>query len=95
MLRLCCSFSPYAGLPMLPALPKMLPALPRAPAYAQGSQACLQVLFGVNQRLRIEDVDSPLVSVRPVKNVLLVIVTGDRGLCGGYNNFVLKKVRQR
>jgi len=33
--------------------------------------------------------------VRPVKNVLLVVVTGDRGLCGGYNNFVLKKVRQR
>ncbi len=51
-----------------------------------------QVLFGVNQRLRVEDVDSPLVNVRPVKNVLLVIVTGDRGLCGGYNNFVLKKV---
>ena len=40
----------------------------------------------------MEDVDSPLVNVRPVKNVLLVIVTGDRGLCGGYNNFVLKKV---
>ena len=51
-----------------------------------------QVLFGVNQRLRVEDVDSPLVNVRPVKSVLLVIVTGDRGLCGGYNNFVLKKV---
>ncbi len=55
--------------------------------------AC-QVLYGVNQRLRIEDVDSPLVNVRPVKNVMLVIVTGDRGLCGGYNNFVLKKVRR-
>ena len=54
----------------------------------------LQVLFGVNQRLRVEDVDSPLVNIRPVKSVLLVIVTGDRGLCGGYNNFVLKKVGQ-
>lgn len=52
------------------------------------------MLFGVNQRLRVEDVDSPLVNVRPVKSVLLVIVTGDRGLCGGYNNFVLKKVRE-
>ena len=52
------------------------------------------MLYGVNQRLRIEDVDSPLVNVRPVKNVMLVIVTGDRGLCGGYNNFVLKKVRR-
>ena len=54
----------------------------------------MQVLFGVNQRLRVEDVDSPLVNIRPVKSVLLVIVTGDRGLCGGYNNFVLKKVGQ-
>ena len=40
----------------------------------------------------MEDVDSPLVNIRPVKSVLMVIVTGDRGLCGGYNNFVLKKV---
>ena len=32
---------------------------------------------------------------RPVKNVLLVCVTGDRGLCGGYNNFVIKKTEQR
>ena len=40
----------------------------------------------------MEDVDSPLVAVRPVKKVLLVIVTGDRGLCGGYNNFIIKKV---
>ena len=54
----------------------------------------VQVLYGVNQRLRIEDVDSPLVNVRPVKSVTLVVVTGDRGLCGGYNNFVLKKVRR-
>lgn len=24
---------------------------------------------------------------------LLVVVSGDRGLCGGYNNFVIKKAR--
>jgi hypothetical protein len=52
-----------------------------------------QVLYGVNQRLRVEDVDSPLCDVRPVKTVLLTILTGDRGLCGGYNNFIIKKVR--
>ena len=50
------------------------------------------MLYGVNQRPRTEDVDSPLCSVRPVKTVLLVCITGDRGLCGGYNNFILKKV---
>lgn len=51
-----------------------------------------QVLYGVNQRLRVEDVDSPLCEVRPVKSVLLVVLTGDRGLCGGYNNFIIKRV---
>merc|ERR1719171_2440483 len=51
----------------------------------------VKVLYGVNQRLQDEDVDSPLTSIRPVKSVLLVVVTGDRGLCGGYNNFVIKK----
>jgi hypothetical protein len=50
------------------------------------------MLYGVNQRLRVEDVDSPLCDVRPVKTVLLVAITGDRGLCGGYNNFIIKKV---
>ncbi len=54
-----------------------------------------QVLYGVNQRLRTEDVDSPLCTIRPVKSVLLVVVTGDRGLCGGYNNFILKQTERR
>lgn len=56
------------------------------------SENLVKVLYGVNQRLRTEDVDSPLINVRPVKTVLLAVVTGDRGLCGGYNNFVIKKV---
>merc|ERR1711937_239731 len=51
----------------------------------------VKVLYGVNQRLMDEDVDSPLTTIRPVKTVLLVVVTGDRGLCGGYNNYVIKK----
>ena len=50
------------------------------------------MLYGINQRMRVEDVDSPLLDVRPVKTILLVGVTGDRGLCGGYNNQVIKKV---
>ena len=55
----------------------------------------IKVLWAVNQKLRVEDVDSPLVAVRPVKSVLLVCVTGDRGLCGGYNNFAIKKTEAR
>jgi F-type H+-transporting ATPase subunit gamma len=59
------------------------------------SENLVKVLYGVNQRLRQEDVDSPLCDVRPVKTVLLVILTGDRGLCGGYNNFIIKKSEKR
>lgn len=59
------------------------------------SENLVRVLYGVNQRLRVEDVDSPLVNIRPVKSVLLVVVTGDRGLCGGYNNMIIKKAEQR
>merc|ERR1719453_2494236 len=55
----------------------------------------VKVLYGVNQRLQDEDVDSPLTTIRPVSQVLLVVVTGDRGLCGGYNNYVIKKAVAR
>ncbi|GAX75217.1 hypothetical protein CEUSTIGMA_g2661.t1 [Chlamydomonas eustigma] len=59
------------------------------------SENLVKVLYGVNQRLRVEDVDSPLCNIRPVKTVMLVVITGDRGLCGGYNNFILKKTEAR
>merc|ERR1711862_914055 len=55
----------------------------------------VKVLYGVNQRLEDEDVDSPLTTIRPVKSVLLVVITGDRGLCGGYNGYVIKKAVAR
>jgi len=59
------------------------------------SEKLVQVMYGLNQRLASEDVDSPLCQIRPVKNIVLVVLTGDRGLCGGYNNFILKKTEQR
>lgn len=59
------------------------------------SENLVKVLFSVNQRLRGEDVDVPLTAVRPVKNVLLVVCTGDRGLCGGFNNAVIKATEDR
>ncbi|CAI0379768.1 unnamed protein product [Linum tenue] len=51
----------------------------------------LDVLYDINERLQPEDVNVPLTEVRPVKKVALVVVTGDRGLCGGFNNAVLRK----
>lgn len=55
------------------------------------AESLVKVLYGVNQLLVDGDVDSPLTQIRRVRTVMLTIVTGDRGLCGGYNNYVIKK----
>jgi F-type H+-transporting ATPase subunit gamma len=39
---------------------------------------------------RIENIAHPLLDVRPEKRILLLIVTGDRGLCGGFNSNLTK-----
>ncbi|WP_254566619.1 F0F1 ATP synthase subunit gamma [Oscillatoria sp. HE19RPO] len=54
-----------------------------------------QVLFGLQTRLRFEDVDLPLLKQREVSTVGLLVVTGDRGLCGGYNNNIIKRAEAR
>ncbi|KAK7316770.1 hypothetical protein RJT34_00479 [Clitoria ternatea] len=59
------------------------------------SQKLLQMLNDINQHLQNDDVSLPLTEVRPVKNVALVVITGDRGLCGGFNNSVIKKAMTR
>ena len=37
----------------------------------------------------------PILEVRDVKKLSLVLVTGDRGLCGGYNSQVIKQCTRR
>lgn len=59
------------------------------------SESLVKVLFAINTRLAGEQIDVPLCQVRPVKTVLLLLCTGDRGLCGGFNNFVIKKAVAR
>ncbi|AHB88063.1 F1 ATP synthase complex gamma subunit AtpG [Thermosynechococcus sp. NK55a] len=54
-----------------------------------------QVLYSLQTRLRFEDVDLPLLAKRPVKTVALLVVTGDRGLCGGYNTNVIRRAKER
>ncbi|GAA0183779.1 hypothetical protein Leryth_022434 [Lithospermum erythrorhizon] len=59
------------------------------------SETLVEVLYSINEQLSTEDVDVPLTKVRPVKKVALVVVTGDRGLCGGFNNNIIKKAEKR
>lgn len=40
------------------------------------------------------DVSMELAAERPVENVLIIPVTSDRGLCGGYNSNLIKLTRQ-
>ena len=54
-----------------------------------------QVLYGLQNRLRIEEADLPLLKQREVNTVAIMVVSGDRGLCGSYNTNVIKRGQQR
>jgi F-type H+-transporting ATPase subunit gamma len=54
-----------------------------------------QVLYGLQTRLRFEDADLPLLKKRPVETVGLLVISGDRGLCGGYNSSIIKRAENR
>lgn len=55
--------------------------------YAQKLKEMFQY---VAYRLSGEDVSEPLLEEREIKNVGLLIITSDKGLCGGYNSNMLK-----
>ena len=40
---------------------------------------------------RIEEPEHPLLAKRPERNVLAVVLTGERGLCGAFNTNILRK----
>ncbi|MBK7557716.1 MAG: ATP synthase F1 subunit gamma [Chitinophagaceae bacterium] len=40
------------------------------------------------------DVSMALAAERPVENVMIIVVTSDRGLCGGYNSNLIKLAKQ-
>jgi len=59
------------------------------------SETLQSVFGGLISRLGGEAIDLPLLTQREVKKVTLAVVTGDRGLCGGYNSFMIKKAEAR
>ncbi|XP_031127959.1 ATP synthase gamma chain, chloroplastic [Ipomoea triloba] len=59
------------------------------------SETLVEVLYNINEQLQTDDAEVPLTKVRPVKKVALVVVTGDRGLCGAFNSNILKKAEAR
>lgn len=59
------------------------------------AESLIDVLYSINQQAQLEDVNIPLTDIRPVKKVAIVVITGERGLCGGFNSFVLRKAEAR
>jgi len=59
------------------------------------SETLDQILAGLVKRLKVEKLDIPLMEAREVKKVGLVVFTGDRGLCGGYNANSIRKAEAR
>lgn len=58
--------------------------------YAQKLQ---EMLSNIVSNAEIESAGS-LATERPVENVLIITITSDRGLCGGYNSNLVKLTRQ-
>jgi len=59
-----------------------------------------EALQGIFDKVRKEVADDdiselPLLKERPVSKVTLMIISGDRGLCGGYNSYAIKKTEAR
>ena len=54
-----------------------------------------QVFYGLQSRLKFEEANLPLLKQRDIRKVGLLVVTGDRGLCGAYNTNVIRRAEER
>lgn len=59
------------------------------------SETLQSIFAGLVERLGDVDLNLQELQQREVKNVLMCVITGDRGLCGGYNSFMIKKAEAR
>ena len=58
--------------------------------YAQKLQEMLGNIVGNAEG----DINLALAKERPVEKVLIIVITSDRGLCGGYNSNLIKLAKQ-
>lgn len=58
--------------------------------YAQKLQEMLGNILGSAEG----DINMELAKERPVEKVLMIVITSDRGLCGGYNSNLIKTAKQ-
>lgn len=70
--------------------------LRKAQAKVESSRPYASKLKEILDRLILasEELQHPLISTRPVKKTGLVIIAGDRGLCGGYNQSLFNQAEK-
>ncbi len=59
------------------------------------ANALAQMLYRLRSYIRFEEVNLELLLEREVKTVGLIVISGDRGLCGGYNVNVIRRAEER
>ncbi|NIS37805.1 F0F1 ATP synthase subunit gamma, partial [Candidatus Saccharibacteria bacterium] len=57
--------------------------------YADKIKEMVQDLSG-----SVEETELPLLKTRPIGRVILVAITGDRGLCGAFNSNIAKRTHK-
>ena len=77
------------------AAAKVRRARERVEAAQPFAQAIADVFRQVASQVPTGEYRSPLLESRPVKKVALVVITSDRGLCGGYNANVIRQAVNR
>ena len=58
------------------------------------SEKLTQLLQNLSQNVQ-DDFQSPFLKNREIRNTLLVTITSNRGLCGGFNSNIVKAVKER
>lgn len=66
----------------------------RAQARAERARPYARAIGDMIEMLAGESRESPLLAEREVRNVGLIVITSDRGLCGAYNSNVLREAQR-
>lgn len=61
---------------------------------AVNSRSYAQIAAQLVLNLKRNQIKHPLAQVRDVSSMLLIVVTSNKGLCGNYNNFVLREAQK-
>ena len=71
--------------------------LRRAQAQIQNSRPYFEILYSTIENIvqSNRDFSSPFLTERPKAKTVFIVIAGDRGLAGGYNNNVLKMVQAK